>query len=141
MKNDINKEEVSRWLYLAENDYDFSVFVRNSDYKPDPNDKICFHCQQAAEKAVKALIIHLGKRGGMPKKHDISFLLDQVSGILKDEYGIDIPAEIKDAAGYFNDLITEARYPIERDITSEEAVRSLGYAESILGWVKNIINE
>ena len=35
-------------------------------------------CQQAAEKAIKAVYISLRLPGGIPRKHDLSFLLEQM---------------------------------------------------------------
>ena len=121
----INKDEEKRWLHLAESDYSFAVFVKNSDYKPAPYDKICYNCQQSAEKAVKSLIIHLGRRGGLPKSHSVSFLLNQISGILKDELKIEIPPYIKTAADSLEKTDVESRYPIYRDITEGEAESAL----------------
>ena len=71
-------QEYQDWLRFAQADYDSAKYLYDSPLHPKPLEIICYHCQQAAEKAVKALIVYFGSRGGMPKVHDISFLLSQI---------------------------------------------------------------
>ena len=51
-------------------------------YYPKPLEIICFHCQQSAEKSVKAIIVLNGSQGGMPKKHNIDMLLNQIKNMV-----------------------------------------------------------
>ena len=51
-----------------------------------------YHCQQSAEKAIKAVIVSLHWPTGIPKSHDLSFLLNQIHNY------ISIPDAIGDAA-------------------------------------------
>lgn len=68
-------EEYQEWLAFAKTDYQSADYLNGASFYPRPFNVICYHCQQAAEKAVKALIVYFGSQGGMPKVHDISFLL------------------------------------------------------------------
>ncbi|HEC02797.1 MAG TPA: HEPN domain-containing protein [Phycisphaerales bacterium] len=43
----------------------------------DLTDIVCFHCQQCAEKYLKALLVYLGVH--FPKTHDLRLLLDLVT--------------------------------------------------------------
>ena len=79
-------DETKVWLEFAEKDLGVAKHLYDSFY-PRPLEIICFHCQQSAEKAVKALIIHLGAHGGLPKLHDVSFLMLQIKNM------VDIPEE------------------------------------------------
>ena len=72
-------EIISSWLAYANADYDTAAFLYEKQY-PRQLEIICYHCQQAAEKAIKALYLKLGVPGGVPRKHDLSFLLQQLSG-------------------------------------------------------------
>lgn len=45
-------EEVSRWMNMAEQDYGVSKHLFET-YYPKPLEIICYHCQQAAEKAIQ----------------------------------------------------------------------------------------
>ena len=67
-------EIISAWLQYAEGDLSTAAFLYEKQY-PRQLEIICYHCQQAAEKAIKALYIASGIPGGIPKKHDLSFLL------------------------------------------------------------------
>ena len=68
--------------------------MNQAPLRPRPLNVICYHCQQAAEKAIKALIVYFGSQGGMPKVHDLSFLLNQVKNIAQERKGIEISHEM-----------------------------------------------
>jgi len=61
------KELTAEWVRKAEEDYHVAVKVHRGD-DPFPN-AVCFHCQQAAEKYLKALMEECGL--GVPKTHDL----------------------------------------------------------------------
>ena len=48
-------QDAKEWLVFAETDYGVAARLFEV-YRPLPLEIICFHCQQAAEKAVKAVI-------------------------------------------------------------------------------------
>ena len=73
-------EEYKEWLIFAQTDYDCAEYLSKAPFYPRNLAVICYHCQQAAEKAIKALIVYFGSQGGMPKVHDLSFLLNQPFG-------------------------------------------------------------
>ena len=74
---------------------------------------LCFDAQQAAEKAIKALLIHLEVR--FPYTHDLAELLTIV-----DQTGPVVPEWVKEAAR-LSDYAVETRYPgLFEPITSEE---------------------
>lgn len=64
--------ETRRWLHKA--DSDVKGARQLSGTTPQLNDLICFHCQQAAEKYLKALLQELGM--AVPRTHDLGDLLD-----------------------------------------------------------------
>ena len=51
--------DVQRWLDFAENDLAVAKHLLET-FHPKPLEIICYHCQQAAEKAIKAVYITLG---------------------------------------------------------------------------------
>ena len=91
---------------------------------------LCFHTQQAAEKALKAVHVHNGWT--FRYTHDLETL---ISG-LKQE-GIDVPDEIVEAdtlSGY----AWEARYPgLDEPITKEEYQEAVKMAEAVLAWAES----
>ena len=76
-----NLTDAKEWLSYAENDLGVAEHLFKT-YYPKPLSIIGFHCQQAAEKAVKALIVLHGSQGGIPKKHDVFLLLNQIKNMV-----------------------------------------------------------
>jgi len=65
------RQTTSGWLKDAEDELETgSILIRHEKYRG-----ACYHCQQAAEKALKALILEKGKNTG--KIHDIVDLLNR----------------------------------------------------------------
>ena len=116
-------EETKQWMKFAQNGYDLVQHLYYGDYYPKPLEIICYHCSQTIEKGVKALIVHLGSRGGVLKVHDIQFLLAQIKNILKDEKAIEIPEELYDWAAELTKYSVVVRYPNELYV-DEHATRS-----------------
>ena len=55
--------DAKEWLSYAEDDLGVAKHLLET-YYPKPLAIICFHCQQAAEKAVKSIIVQHGSQGG-----------------------------------------------------------------------------
>ena len=67
-------KETAAWVRKAEADW---LGVQQLDAKEHRlNDLICFHCQQAAEKYLKALLQELGLP--VPRTHDLEDLFDRL---------------------------------------------------------------
>lgn len=62
------------WLEFAKTDLGVAKHL-NSQYYPKPLEIICYHCQQAAEKAIKSIIIAYNIQNNIPRKHNLSFYL------------------------------------------------------------------
>lgn len=68
-------EQIIRWVDKAEHDL---LAAEHTMELADRGltDIVCFHCQQCAEKYLKALLVSLGVH--FPKTHDLRLLLDLV---------------------------------------------------------------
>jgi HEPN domain-containing protein len=66
------KRETRKWVHKAEDDWEAARQL--GDRKPPLRDTACFHCQQAAEKYLKALLQESG--AAIPKIHDLESVLD-----------------------------------------------------------------
>lgn len=97
-------------------------------YRPQPLEIICYHCQQAAEKAIKAVIVANGARGGMPKQHDLSFLLNQIKNM------VEIDDRYYDYADALTPYGVAVRYPNELDVEERHAAAAIKYASELLAW-------
>jgi len=70
MNNDI-RQLVQLWIEKAKEDWGTVEILRESEYCP--KGVICFHCQQYAEKLLKALLTASGIE--FPKTHDLRRLI------------------------------------------------------------------
>ena len=68
-------QETKQWLDMADMDLGVAKYLMEN-YYPKPLEIICYNSQQVAEKAIKAFVVSLGTQGGLPKLHDLSFLLN-----------------------------------------------------------------
>ena len=124
--------EVAKWLELADLDYSVAKHLLETHH-PIPVAIVCYHCQQAAEKAVKALILYFGIADVIPKKHDISYLLDQVKG------RITIDEKYYDYADTLTPYGVAVRYPNELQLEERHARNALNDAGEILAWARGIV--
>jgi HEPN domain-containing protein len=90
-----------------------------------------FEAQQAAERALKALCLHVGI--GIPKTHSLVYLMD-----LLERQGITIPADVREA-----DTLTQyavaGRYPGWLSVSEEEYHQALALAERVVTWVEDML--
>ncbi len=95
---------------------------------------LCFDAQQAAEKAIKAILIDLDV--DYPYTHDLMTLLTLVS-----EAGQSVPGEVKEAA-MLTDYAVESRYPSPAEsVTNEEYKEAVATAQKVLDWASNILKK
>ena len=137
-KND-QEEEYREWLAFARIDYESAKYLNGAPFHPRPLNVICYHCQQAAEKGAKALIVYFGNQGGMPKIHDVSFLLNQVKHILQERKGITIDEDLLLMADSLSKYGVAPRYPNEIEVEDQDVKKALADSGYILQWVERII--
>jgi len=90
---------------------------------------LCFDAQQAAEKAIKAVLIHLGVR--FPYVHDLAQLLDLV-----EQKGKNVSESIRRVAS-LSDYAVESRYPgLSEPVTREEYEEAVSIAEEVVRWAE-----
>jgi HEPN domain-containing protein len=95
---------------------------------------LCFHAQQAAEKSIKAVLLHKGIR--FPYTHNISRLTD-----LLNESRIPWPEELG-RASKLTDYAMETRYPGPlEEVTEEEYRQAVEIAQRVLEWAEHAIAE
>jgi HEPN domain-containing protein len=92
----------------------------------------CFDAQQAAEKAIKALLLQRGIR--FPYVHDLAELLR-----LLEQRGEEIPLQVS-AAEQLTDYAVEARYPgLAEPVSRAEYEEALNMAEEVVRWAEERI--
>jgi HEPN domain-containing protein len=93
---------------------------------------LCFETQQAAEKALKAVL--LSRKIKFRFVHDLAELLTTM-----EQNGVTLTDSVKDAA-ILTDYSVEARYPGPFEpITEEEFLESLRIAEHVVAWAEQQI--
>lgn len=92
---------------------------------------LCFQAQQAAEKAIKAVLVH--RSIDFPKTHDINRLLTLCAA-----HGILVPDQIREA-----DRLTrhafQSRYPGPWTVSDDDYRRAVVEAETVVGWADGLI--
>ena len=93
---------------------------------------LCFDAQQAAEKAIKALLVF----HNMPFRfvHDIAELLTVL-----ENNGIELPENIRTSAE-LTDYAVGTRYPGPMEpVTEEEYKKAVDIAKEVVSWVEDLI--
>lgn len=123
---------IKEWIYEANNDLGLAQFVIDNNGKY--YDLVCFHCQQAAEKFLKAYIIYL--RLYYRKVHDLNYLLNVIEKKKKISKSLHKKAEV------LNEYSIDSRYPdYWHDPTLEETKECIEYAKSFKKFIYNEIKD
>ncbi|GMO17130.1 MAG: HEPN domain-containing protein [Treponemataceae bacterium] len=119
--------ELAQWFFMASEDLKSSEYLATMHY-PRPEGIICFHCQQCAEKNLKAFLFQ--NDVDFPKIHDLLKLLE----LCRD---IDVQfSTILPQCNFLNRYSVIPRYPDELEITAENTNNALQYARDIRDFVK-----
>ena len=118
------------WLVHAESDLKLARVARErNDILPE---QACFHAQQSAEKALKAVLLF--KRIEFPLVHDIKTLVSLLQG-----NAIPFPPEIREA-GLLTPYAAETRYPGHlEEVTPSDVDEAVRLAETVLRWATDIL--
>lgn len=127
----MNLSEALRWLEYAKKDVRAAhALLDSGEFFPR---QICFLSQQAAEKAIKAILVF--EEVDFPKSHDIDRLRDLVPA------GWKVKTDFPDLAE-LTVWAVESRYPgAYPDIVEREARETLQLAESVFDTVQAEMNE
>ncbi|MBT3602080.1 MAG: HEPN domain-containing protein [Candidatus Latescibacteria bacterium] len=119
----------AEWLRYAKSDLALAQIAHTPNIMYE---NLCFHAQQAAEKALKATLIN--RNISFPKTHNIRTILD----LLPKE--IILPTDIDDAAS-LTDYAVLSRYPNDDDeIEKEEYQEAIRLAQSVVQWAEAILD-
>lgn len=118
------------WLRHAKSDLDLAGIDKPQDVLWE---SLCFHAQQAAEKALKALLVHNGIE--IPRTHNIRILIEMIPREIR------IP-DLVEAAAMLTDYSVTSRYPGDyQPVTITEYEESLKLARLVYEWVSHLISE
>ena len=115
-------EDPREWMNRARS----SLAIAGSPVPGAYPEDLCFEAQQAAEKALKALLIKHGV--AFPYVHDLARLL-----MLLEDAGEIVPGAVAEAAR-LTPYATVARYPGEKVVTEQEYRDALVTARTVVRW-------
>ena len=115
----------SDWLLYSENDLDAAQYLFDRPYRKQV-EIVCYHCQQAVEKALKAYLVAHGDEA--PKIHDLAALCRLCA--LYDEAFL---AQLE-PCGDLSLYVAGARYPNKIEITEQDAKEALHMAGRVLAF-------
>ena len=127
-----NIEFAFQWLKKADNDI---VTAKQTFLLPDgPIDTVCFHTQQAVEKALKALLTFHNMP--FPKIHELLRLLDMAVPFLPEL------EEFRENFAEMSNYAVEVRYPSDYlEPTRDDASKSINIADEVLKKVRHEMNK
>ena len=119
----------AQWLKKAEDDLGTAQSLHG--LKPLYADQVCFHCQQAVEKYLKALLVELGLC--VPKTHDLDHLLTS----LRPHH----PSlrSLRRGLLFLNDYAVETRYP-SKWTTKRQARAALRWVDRMQTAARSILS-
>jgi HEPN domain-containing protein len=95
---------------------------------------VCFDAQQAAEKAIKAILVL--RRVAFPWVHDLGELLDLVA-----ESGVEVPEEVRRCED-LTQYATGGRYPgSDEPVSDEECAAAIERAATVVAWAEKLVGE
>lgn len=122
--------EYKEWVNYSEKDYIAAQFLMTA--ANPPIEIICYHCQQSAEKLLKAFLI---KNDIIPSRtHDLNLLVNEC---IKIENTVSI---LKKECNRLNDFGVNTRYPNNMDLELEDAKIALKDAEKIKEFILSKID-
>ena len=123
----MSEEYLKEWVGKAEEDYEVAIMLVRRRKRPTPS-AVCFHCQQCAEKYLKAFLVR--HQVAFPKIHDLRELR-RLSVVV--DPTIDL---ITDLLIRLAPYAVEFRYPGE-DATVEEAKDAVRAVKEIRRFVRS----
>jgi HEPN domain-containing protein len=123
----VDSLDVNRWIRFAQNDFDLAL-VASERFHPFI-EGACYHCQQSAEKILKAYT--LAQTGSRTKSHELEDLLDEC---------IVYSAEFNNLRNSCKDLepyTIFARYPADIEPTEYHMKKAIKDAGAILAFTKS----
>jgi len=123
------KPVTAEWVTKAEDDYAAALHLSRKRKSSVPS-IVCFHCQQCAEKYLKALLVETNIR--FPKTHDLLALLKLLSSVAPSL------TPFYEKLEPLNGYAVEFRYPSE-SATKEEAGIALANCRAVRKEIRKIL--
>jgi HEPN domain-containing protein len=131
MPQDNDAGSPREWLRYAEADLNLA---RMPLPEGTMHEQLCFHAQQAAEKALKAVLVSLGS--DFPHTHDLRILTEIISR------QIAISPSIAKFAGLLTPYAVAFRYPGGYEpVQDEERQEAVSAARDVVEWARQYLSQ
>ena len=124
--------EITReWLNFAEMDINSANYLLTM--RPTPIEIICYHCQQCAEKALKAALVEHDIEP--PKTHDLRELCQMC---------VELDATFQNLTAPFKELTSygvSPRYPNGPELDERRMNEALKESRKVLDFVRSVLEE
>jgi len=127
-----NEALVIEWLDYAKMDFGTAVYL-HKNMIPEPLEIVCYHCQQYAEKILKALLIGLDMP--LSKTHDLGMLADKIAEV------ISVPDSVLDACDNLSPYGVKVRYPRELFVEEQHVRQAIEDMELVSKWAEPALRE
>lgn len=118
------KKESESWLKKSDHDFDTAIY----NLQGKRLDAAAFYCQQAVEKALKALYIQEYRE--LVRTHDLVFMGKKLK----------IPEDLLKICDEVNPFYVETRYPdVYEEYTERDVSEAVMKAKRVIEWVKERI--
>lgn len=126
-----NRATVNEWVSYAKMDLDTAKFLYEKMY-PKPLTIICYHCQQAAEKMLKAALASYDVE--IKKTHDLGRLAEELREF------VNVQDEILDICDDLTPYGVKIRYPQELYMEDRHAKKAAEDAEKLYEFLITVIH-
>ncbi len=126
----MDEHDCSSWMIFSKRDYDSARYL--STMYPPPVEVICFLCQQASEKALKAILVQ--EEVMAPRTHDLVALVQSMETKHPDLARL-LPECVR-----LSTYAVAMRYPYRGDLPAGAETQALKDAEVILACVKKVLD-
>jgi HEPN domain-containing protein len=127
-----NESLVRIWLKRAKSN--LQIAKAGKVFEDILYEDLCFDCEQAVEKALKALLVSIDV--SFPRTHSISHLIELI-----EENNIQVPNKIMDSIS-LTAYAVSTRYPGDFEpVDEQEYQETLETAKKVLDWVRKIIED
>ena len=123
-------ELIAEWFRFAFMDLDNAKYLFEHRH-PASLEIICYHCQQAAEKYLKGVIISFGEEP--EKTHDLSKLVTVLQRFTT------VPAEFRQIALTLTLYGVRTRYPSAISVDEAQTKAAVSHAEQVKQWAESVI--
>jgi len=127
-----NNELLQQWLDKGNDDLRVAEYL-STMHHPTPDEIICFHCQQSAEKYLKGFLFLNDIEA--PKTHDLNELLGMCTKI-DEKFSVLLPKMY-----ILKTYAVTPRYPNELGITEDDMKTAIKYAKDVQEFILKIIND